>query len=309
MHVPVLAKEVISYLSLQPGSKVIDCNVGSGGHAKKILSKLGLSGRLLGIDRDASAIKVARKTLHDYAGQVTLVQDSFAHLSDIALAKDFTDVRGILFDLGLSSLQLDTPGRGFSWRRSEPLDMRMDITQGLTAAELIRDSSEEDLARIFQEYGEVTFAKRLAQAIVRERKQKHLNTTVDLAELVSSVAPGRERSNNRHPATKVFQALRIAVNDELNQLRNALPQALNLLRPGGRLVVISFHSLEDRIVKNFLRDESRDCICETELPVCRCRHRAQVEILTKKPVTPTADEVRINPRSRSAKLRAAAKIK
>jgi len=308
MHVPVLLNEVIEYLSLQPGAKVIDCNVGSGGHAKKILTKLGLSGRLLGIDRDAMAIKTAAKQLSRYQKQLDLVQANFDNLSEIALAHDFTDVNGILFDLGLSSMQLDAEGRGFSWRRDEPLDMRMDQGQGLSAAELIKDSSENDLVKIFSEYGEVRFAKSLARAIVAARQTHRLDSTQQLADLIADVAPSRSRGRV-NPATQAFQALRIAVNDELNQLKRALPQALHLLKPGGRLVVISFHSLEDRIVKNFFRQESKDCVCSDELPVCRCDHRQQLKILNKKPVIPKESEIKINPRSRSAKLRVAEKLK
>jgi len=293
---------------LQPGAKVIDCNVGSGGHAKKILTKLGLSGRLLGIDRDAMAIKTAAKQLSRYQKQLDLVQANFDNLSEIALAHDFTDVNGILFDLGLSSMQLDAEGRGFSWRRDEPLDMRMDQGQGLSAAELIKDSSENDLVKIFSEYGEVRFAKSLARAIVAARQTHRLDSTQQLADLIADVAPSRSRGRV-NPATQAFQALRIAVNDELNQLKRALPQALHLLKPGGRLVVISFHSLEDRIVKNFFRQESKDCVCSDELPVCRCDHRQQLKILNKKPVIPKESEIKINPRSRSAKLRVAEKLK
>jgi 16S rRNA (cytosine1402-N4)-methyltransferase len=309
MHIPVLINEVISYLALQPGAKIIDCNIGAGGHAKKIIAKLGLSGRLLGIDRDAAALKSARDHLAAELPQVKLVNDSFQNLSDIALANDFTEVNGIIFDLGLSSMQLDSPGRGFSWRRDELLDMRMDKSQGLTAAELIASSSADDLVQIFSDYGEVRFSKSLAAKIVQSRETNPITTTGALEKIVLAVAPPNRNRSRLHPATQVFQALRIAVNDELNQLRKTLPQALNLLRPGGRLLVISFHSLEDRIVKNFFREESKDCICEVALPVCRCEHTATLKILTKKPVTPSVAEVRANPRARSAKLRVAEKIK
>lgn len=309
MHIPVLVNEVISYLALQPGDKIIDCNVGAGGHAKKIIAKLGLSGRFLGIDRDAAALKIACDHLAPQLTRVKLVKDTFVNLSDVALANDFTEVDGILFDLGLSSMQLDSPGRGFSWRRDEPLDMRMDKSQGLTAAELIASSSEEDLVNIFSGYGEVRFAKSLANKIIAGRDKKPITTTGALEKIVWEVAPIRRGRSRIHPATQVFQALRIAVNDELKQLRKTLPQAVHLLRPGGRLLVISFHSLEDRIVKNFFRQESKDCICDPTLPVCRCQHQTTLKILTKKPVIPTASEIRANPRARSAKLRVAEKIK
>ncbi|MFC1721891.1 16S rRNA (cytosine(1402)-N(4))-methyltransferase RsmH [Patescibacteria group bacterium] len=308
MHVPVMVKEVLEYLSLKPGAKVIDCNIGEGGHAIEIIKNIGLSGRLLGIDRDTEAINSAGDNLTSVRSQVTLVHDEFINLSEIGLANDFTDVSGILFDLGLSGRQIETPGRGFSWRRDEPLDMRMDQSQGLTAAELIQASSEEDLIKVFREYGEVQFASRLVKEMVKRRGKQRIVTTKDLAKLATEVAPQRTGNYRIHPATTVFQALRIAVNAELKQLSDALPQALSLLKSGGRIVIISFHSLEDRIVKNWLRQEAKDCICPNEIPVCRCEHQAQLKILTKHPVIPSVDDLKENPRARSAKLRAGEKI-
>lgn len=308
MHLPVMVKEVIKYLDLKPGTKIIDCNIGEGGHSKEIIKRIGRGGRLLGIDRDREAIASARKNLSKFESQIKFVNGSFDSLSEIALSNDFTDVSGILFDLGLSSRQIETPGRGFSWRRDETLDMRMDQTKGLTAAELLQAASKEDLINILRDYGEIKFAPRLASRIVKEREQGRLETTGQLAALVSELSPAVKRKRRLHSATKVFQALRIAVNDEIKQLTETLPQALSLLRPGGRIVIISFHSLEDRIAKKWLKQESKDCICNKEVPVCRCLHKSQIKILTKHPITPSESEIKNNPRSRSAKLRAGEKI-
>lgn len=307
-HIPVLMREAIAFLDLSGGERIIDANLGLGGHAAVILEKIGKHGQLLGIDRDAQVLAAAKQNLAAHIDQVTLVHNTFSQLSEIALSHNFSEVDGILFDLGLSSWQLEKEGRGFSFRRDEALDMRMDQSRGLTAAELLHASTEHDLQRIFQDFGEEPFARPIAAAIARREKAKRINRTGELVEVIMSAVPSKFHHGRIHPATRVFQALRIAVNDELNELKKVLPQALTVLKHKGRLVVISFHSLEDRIVKDFFKQESKDCVCSPELPVCRCNHRAALTILTKKPITPTEEELNNNPRARSAKLRAAQKI-
>lgn len=307
-HIPVLMREAIAFLDLSGGERIIDANVGLGGHARVILEKIGKHGQLLGIDRDAQVLAAASQNLAAQKDRVTLVHDTFSHLSEIALSHNFSEVDGILFDLGLSSWQLEKEGRGFSFQKDEELDMRMDQSQGLTAAELLHASTERDLQRIFQDFGEEPFARQIAAAIAKREKEARINRTGDLVKIVLSTVPQKFHHGRIHPATRVFQALRIAVNDELNELSKVLPQALTVLKPRGRLVMISFHSLEDRLVKDFFKQESKDCICPPELPVCRCHHRARLVILTKKPITPTDEELNSNPRARSAKLRAAQKI-
>ncbi|HEY76049.1 MAG TPA: 16S rRNA (cytosine(1402)-N(4))-methyltransferase RsmH [Thermoflexia bacterium] len=302
VHIPVLLQATLSFLQVRPGGTYIDATVGGGGHAEAVLSACAPDGRLLGLDLDPDALAVARQRLAPFGERATLRQGSFAQLA--TLAADFAPADGVLFDLGLSSLQLADPSRGFSFSHAGPLDMRFDPTAGgPTAADLVNGLSVEDLAQILYQYGEERQARRIAEAIVAARP---LETTEQLAEVVAAAVGGRR--GRIHPATRTFQALRIAVNDELSVLQVALPQAVDLLKPGGRLVVISFHSLEDRIVKRFLRQESKDCICPPEVPVCICDHRARLRVLTRKPVRPEPDEVARNPRARSARLRAAERI-
>lgn len=293
----------MSALAPQPGGRFIDATVGAGGHAAGLLAATAPDGRLLGLDRDPAALVVARERLNAYGERVRLVQAGFADLAAIARTHQFVPVDGILFDLGLSSLQLADPNRGFSFQAEGPLDMRFDPTQDLTAADLVNELPMDDLAELLYQYGEERESRRIAHAIVQARP---IRTTRQLAEVVARAVGGRRR--HIHPATRTFQALRIAVNDELAQLQAALPQAVALLRPGGRLAVITFHSLEDRIVKEFMRRESRDCICEPGLPVCVCGHTASLRLIMRKPITPSVEEVQANPRSRSAKLRVAEKV-
>lgn len=297
-HIPVLLQAVLSFLQVRPGGVYIDGTVGGGGHATAILEASAPDGRLLGIDRDPAALEVARERLAPYGARGILRHGSFAELS--RLAEDFTPADGVLLDLGLSSLQLADPERGFSFSQDGPLDMRFDPTEGgLTAADLVNTLSLKELTDVLYRYGEEKQARRIAAAIVAARP---IYRTSELAELIERTVGRRERI---HPATRTFQALRIAVNRELEMLEAALPQALDLLRLGGRLVIISFHSLEDRIVKQFLHRESRDCICPPEVPICVCDHRARVRVLTPKPIRPDAAEVEVNPRARSARLRSA----
>lgn len=299
IHVPVLLQPVLEFLHARPGGTYIDGTVGGGGHAAAILEASAPQGRLLGLDRDPVALETARRRLVPFGERVTLRHGSFARLK--ALALEFTPADGVLLDLGLSSMQLADPHRGFSFAKDGPLDMRFDPSvNGPTAADLVNDLSVKELTDLLYRYGEEKQARRIASEIVANRP---LHTTSRLAEVVTGATGGRRR--RIHPATRTFQALRIAVNSELAALEKVLPQALDLLVVGGRLVVISFHSLEDRIVKRYLRQESRDCVCPSEVPTCVCGHRARLRILTSRPVRPHVDEVEANPRSRSARLRAA----
>jgi 16S rRNA (cytosine1402-N4)-methyltransferase len=301
-HIPVLYQEVLAGLRIRPGGHYIDATVGGGGHARGILIASAPDGKLLGIDADPTAVVLARKQLAEFGERVILVQGNFAKLEEIVVRHGFCPVDGILLDLGLSSMQLEAAGRGFSFHLDGPLDMRFAPNQTTTAADLVNTLSVEELAGILSQYGEERQAWRIARAIVAERP---IHTTGELAALVERTVGHRRRI---HPATRTFQALRIAVNDELGCLAEALPQALRLLIPGGCLAITSFHSLEDRLVKGFFQREARDCLCPPEVPICTCGHRAALGIVTKKPIRPSADEVAANPRSRSAKLRIAYRL-
>lgn len=306
-HTPVLLPQTIEALQPKPGGRYIDATLGGGGHAEKILDMSGSTSVLLGIDADPAALKAAKQRLSPFGDRVTLVQSYFDEMGTVARANDFVGVDGILFDLGVSSPQLDTDQRGFSFQHAAPLDMRMDPSANATARDLVNTLSEFELARIFYEYGEERYSRRIARRILQTRRDTPLETTTDLVDVIMHAAPQPHREGI-HPATRVFQALRIAVNDELGRLSRALPQALDLLHEGGRLAVISFHSLEDRIVKQFMRAEARDCLCPPQIPVCVCGHTASLRILTRRPMTASAVEIANNPRSRSAKLRVAERI-
>ncbi len=298
-HIPVLFREVLAGLRPQPGGRYIDATLGAGGHAAGILTASAPDGRLLGLDADPEAVEFTGQVLRPFGGRVILRTANFRQIEAIALALGFGQVDGILMDLGLSSRQLSNPERGFSFSQDGPLDMRMDPSQATTAADLVNHLPQADLADLLWRYGEERPSRRIARAIVADRP---VTTTKQLADLVERTVSRREKI---HPATRTFQALRIAVNDELEALSQALVQARNLLRPQGRLAIIAFHSLEDRLVKRFYQQESRDCLCPPEMPVCVCGHRATLRVLTSKPVRPTAGEIAQNPRSRSARLRIA----
>jgi 16S rRNA (cytosine1402-N4)-methyltransferase len=302
-HTPVLYQQVLSALAPRAGGRHIDGTVGAGGHAAGILETSGPDGELLGLDRDPAALAQAQARLARFAGRTHLIHRSFAEMHLAAAALNWTTVSGVLLDLGLSSLQVDDAARGFSFRLEGPLDMRCDPGQPTTAADLVNGLSEADLADLIWRFGEEPRARQVARRIVRSRP---LRTTTELAEIAARSSGGRR--GRIHPATRVFQALRIAVNGELDALQAGLEGALTLLAPGGRLAVIAFHSLEDRIVKEFIRRESRDCICPPGQPVCTCGHVASLRPLTPKPVVPDEAEVRANPRARSAKLRAAERL-
>ncbi len=305
-HIPVLLKEVVTQLQPKTGGLYLDCTVGGGGHAAEILRACGPDGRLIGVDWDEEAIAQTRERLGEFGARVGLVRANFVELDSVLMNLGVTTVDGVLFDLGVSSRQFDEPSRGLSFLREGPLDMRMSRQLGATARDILRTASLEELARIFREYGEERRARAIAQEIMRERGRKEIETTTQLARLVERVL-GRKRGQI-HPATRVFQALRIAVNNELENLRNGLEKAAQVLKSGGRLAVISFHSLEDRIVKRFFLEMSTGCVCPPEFPVCVCHRESLLRVITRKPVTPTAGEIRGNPRARSAKLRVAEKL-
>ncbi|HEY7294979.1 MAG TPA: 16S rRNA (cytosine(1402)-N(4))-methyltransferase RsmH [Dehalococcoidia bacterium] len=303
VHEPVLIEETIAALAPHPAGRYVDGTVGLGGHAERLLAESAPDGRLLGLDRDADALALAAERLAPFGERVTLIHDSYERALPHAQTAGLAPCDGFLLDLGASSLQFDTAERGFSFRLDGPLDMRFDRASGKTAADLVNEANEAELADLIWRLGEEPASRRIARAIVRERP---IATTGQLARLVERVAgrPGQRIS----PATRTFQALRIAVNRELEALTAALEHTPELLRSGGRLAVISFHSLEDRIVKQFVQRESRDCICPPGLPLCRCGHTKTLRPLGRRPVMPGAAERERNPRSRSAKLRAAQRI-
>jgi 16S rRNA (cytosine1402-N4)-methyltransferase len=308
-HLPVLAEEVVEILAPAPGSLQIDATVGGGGHTERILEATDPDGRLLGLDADGAAIaRVDRRLRPRFGDRLVLRQANFRELADVAPAAGFSAVDGLLFDLGLSSQQLADRTRGFGFRAGGPLDMRFDAKRGTPAADLLATLDATELAALFRRYGEEPQAGRIARAIVEARRAAPIETAEQLAALVEHVVPINPRVRRRtHPATRVFQALRIAVNAELDALQSGLAAAMDLLRPGGRLVVLSYHSLEDRIVKRFIAAERKGCICPPELPVCVCGRNPRLRPLGK-PRTPSPGEVVANPRSRSARLRAAERI-
>lgn len=306
-HQSVLYHEIIHALRPAESGRYVDATVGAGGHAWGILNASAPDGQLLGLDLDPQALELARERLQAFGERVTLVQASYTSLLEQARALGWHSVNGIMIDLGVSSMQLDTPQRGFSFQTDGPLDMRFGPSQTLTASDIVNHWSERELADIIWQYGEERLSRRIAQAIIKARP---LDTTTKLAEVISAVV-ARNKAHGRsriHPATRTFQALRIAVNEELKAIETVLPQALELLAPGGRLAVISFHSLEDRIVKQYFRRESRDCICPPEQPVCTCGHKATLVEVNRKPIEAGEEESRSNPRARSARLRVAERL-
>jgi 16S rRNA (cytosine1402-N4)-methyltransferase len=304
-HTPVLLQETVNGLRVRSDGLYVDATVGGGGHAAELLRACGPHGRLIGLDWDEEAVAWARRQLAEFGQRAQVVRASYAELETVLMSLGVTTVDGVMFDLGVSSRQFDEPSRGFSFARPGPLDMRMSRTLGASARDLLHSASLEELARIFHQYGEQRRARAIAREIVRERRSRPLETTTQLARLVERVAGGGARRGRIHPATRVFQALRIAVNNELDNLQAGLEAALRVLRSGGRLAVISFHSLEDRIVKQFIARNSSPCVCPPDLPVCACGRRQQLRAVTRRPLTPSAAELRVNPRARSAKLRVA----
>ena len=309
-HLPVLVEEVMSMLAPAPGSLQIDATVGGGGHTERILEATNPDGRLLGLDADGAAIaRVDGRLRPRFGDRLVLRQANFRELRTVAPDAGFATVDGLLFDLGLSGFQLADAERGFGFRTGGPLDMRFDTSRGVSAAELLATLDRMELSAVFKRYGEEPQANRIANAIVAARATAPISTAEELASLVERVAPGNPRGRRRiHPATRVFQALRIAVNAELDALQDALAASIDLLRPGGRLVVLSYHSLEDRIVKRFFAAERRGCICPPELPVCVCGKNPRLRLVTRPSLTPTDAEIAANPRARSARLRAVERL-
>jgi 16S rRNA (cytosine1402-N4)-methyltransferase len=301
-HIPVLYEEVLEGLQVHPGGRYIDATLGAGGHATGILQASAPDGQLLGLDADPSAVAHARERLRPFGERAVLWVGNFRHLDNVARGLGFRQVDGILMDLGLSSRQLEDAARGFSFAHAGPLDMRLDPGRGQPAADLANTLPAEELADLLWRYGEERHSRRIARAIVAARP---VTRTDELAELIARAVGRREKI---HPATRTFQALRIAVNEELAALEEALPQARDLLRPGGRLAVISFHSLEDRLVKQFYRREAASCLCPPEVLVCSCGHQSTLVEITRRPIRPSGEEVAQNPRSRSARLRLAERL-
>ncbi|NJN44109.1 MAG: 16S rRNA (cytosine(1402)-N(4))-methyltransferase RsmH [Anaerolineae bacterium] len=304
MHQPVLFQDIIHALQPQSAKKYLDGTVGAGGHAAGILEASQPEGRLLGLDVDPQALAIAREHLAKFGDRVTLAQASYTTIDELMRKLGWTSVEGIVLDLGLSSMQLDTPERGFAFREDAPLDMRFDPTLpgSVTAAELVNTLEERELADLIYRYGEERHSRRVARYIVNSRP---IHTTGELAKVITKVIRGGDRL---HPATRTFQALRIAVNGELENVEAVLPKAVAALGSGGRLAVIAFHSLEDRLVKEYFRRESRDCICPPRQPVCVCGHKASLREITRKPIQATAEEISANPRARSARLRVVEKL-
>jgi 16S rRNA (cytosine1402-N4)-methyltransferase len=306
-HIPVLADEVRQLLAVQPGETVVDATFGAGGHARLLAQDLRGSGRLIAIDRDPAARDYFESVRRQTGVQGRLLRGDFSVVLE-QLADNGVRADAILFDLGVSSMQIDRPERGFAYAVDAPLDMRMDPSAERSARELVNEASERELTRIFRQYGEERYAKQIARAIARRRREEPFERTGDLVDTIKAAIPAPARFGDGHPAKRVFQALRIAVNDELNVLEEALPAALELLRPAGRLAVISFHSLEDRIVKRFLREQERGCTCPPDFPVCVCGHAPVLRATPRRAIRPRATETAMNPRAASARLRAAVKV-
>jgi 16S rRNA (cytosine1402-N4)-methyltransferase len=306
-HVPVLANEVRESLGVQPGETVVDATFGAGGHAMLLAGDLQGRGKLIAIDRDPTARTYFERFEKQARGvQSRLLRGDFSLVLP-QLAENGVRADAILLDLGVSSMQLDRPERGFSYSVDAPLDMRMDTSQDLTASDIVNEWPERELVTIFRRYGEERYARQIARAILRRRGEQPFERTGELVDTIKGAIPAPARFGEGHPAKRVFQALRIAVNDELGSLEAALPAALEMLRPGGRLAVIAFHSLEDRIVKQFLREKERGCTCPPDFPVCVCGHEPELRAIERRPIRPSAAEVAANPRSSSARLRAAVK--
>ena len=307
-HKPVLLHESLDALAIRPDGVYVDGTLGRAGHSLEIVRRLTAGGRLIGIDRDQTAIDAARERLASYLDRVTLVHSNFDRIGDILADLHIPGVDGMLFDLGVSSPQLDDAARGFSYMHDAPLDMRMDRTASLTARDVVNDWPYEELRRILYEYGEERYAPAIARRIVTAREEAPIETTGQLVELIKSAMPPQALREKQHPAKRTFQGIRIAVNDELAAVSDVVAGAIHLLKPGGRLCVISFHSLEDRIVKQQLAKAAKGCTCPPEFPVCICGKKPQIILKPRKPILPSQEELERNPRARSAKLRVAEKV-
>jgi len=307
-HKPVMLYEVLRGLKLKPGGIYVDCTLGGAGHSAAILREIGEGGRLVGLDRDPEALAAAKERLAPFGAGVDLVRADFRDLKKVLERLGIEKVDGILFDLGVSSYQLDNPERGFSYQQDAPLDMRMDQEQALTARELVNNLPVEELAEIIRKYGEERWASRIAKFIGEERKKCPIETTGHLVEIIKKAVPAGARREGPHPAKRTFQALRIAVNQEIENLGPSLRSAIEHLKPGGRICVLTFHSLEDRIVKDLFRELASPCNCPRDFPVCVCGRKKEVRVITPRPLLPSPEELEDNPRARSAKLRIAERI-
>jgi 16S rRNA (cytosine1402-N4)-methyltransferase len=303
-HVPVLAAEVRELLALEPGDTVVDATFGAGGHASLLAGELRGSGKFIAIDRDPTVQPYFDRFKRTAGVPARLHRGEAADVLD-QLAENGVRADAILLDLGVSSMQLDRPERGFSYAVDAPLDMRMNPRDAISAREIVNDWTERDLVEIFKRYGEERYARQIAKAIGRERRRRPIERTGELVEIIRAAIPAPARFGDGHPAKRVFQALRIAVNDELGELEHALPAAFEMLRPGGRFAVISFHSLEDRLVKHFMREKERGCVCPPDFPVCVCGHEPELRALNRRPIRPSSRETAANPRAASARLRVA----
>jgi len=308
-HKSVLFKETIEALKLREDSVVVDATLGAGGHSLAILKKINDKGRLIGVDQDANAIKNFKQCLKSEVGNLFLVKGNFSQIKNILGGMNVLTVDGILADLGYSSAQMEDKSYGLSFLRNAELDMRLDKNNKLTAKKIINSYDEKKLKKVLREFGEEKFAGKIAKVILKKRKNGEIRKTKELAEIIKQTIPKKFQKNGQHPATKTFQALRIEVNQELENLEKFVPQAIEILKPGGRLAIISFHSLEDRIVKNIFRENARGCICPVDFPQCRCGNKAKIKIITKKPIIPGVEEILRNPKARSAKLRVCEKLK
>ena len=306
-HIPVMLNETLKLLEPAPGKIIVDATLGGGGHAAAVLEKLLPGGKLIGLDWDRDSLKEASERLKPYQDAFYPVKENFRNLKKVLEQMGVEGLDGILFDLGVSSHQLDSPQRGFAYRRDDPLDMRMDMQLQQTAADLLNNLNHGELASIFRRYGEEKWAGRIASFIVKRRIKEPITYSGQLVEIVRDAIPAAARREGGHPAKRVFQALRIAINDELENLQSGLIQGIENLRPGGRIVVIAYHSLEDRMVKETFRHYSKGCICPPQFPVCRCGMVPKLKLVTRKPLFPTREEMENNPRARSARLRGAEK--
>lgn len=303
-HYSVLAEETIEYLKVRPDGIYVDGTLGGGGHAARVASRLSEKGRLIGIDQDADAVRAAGERLAPFGGRITILRGNFADMAELLQQIGISQVDGIVLDLGVSSFQLDTPERGFTYRVADaPLDMRMDVRQTKTAADIVNGYGREELYRVIRDYGEERFAKQIAANIVKARERKPVQTAGELTELIRAAIPAKYRMQGGHPAKRTFQAIRIELNRELDVLSKSLTGMIGLLKPGGRICIITFHSLEDRIVKMAFRQAEQPCTCPKEFPVCVCGKVSQGTVVTKKPVLPGEEEQKENSRSKSAKLR------
>ena len=306
-HTPVLLKEIIEHLNIKEDGIYVDGTLGGAGHSKEIAKKL-KTGKLIGIDQDVNALKKSEEVLSPYKDNVILVHNNYENIDIVLKDLNIPKVDGILLDIGVSSHQLDEESRGFSYHNDAPLDMRMDKSNTTSAWDIVNNYSQKELEQIIFDYGEDRWAKRIAEFIVLERQEKPIDTTLELVSAIKKAIPKAVRMEGNHPAKKTFQAIRIEVNRELEVLKNSIEKMVELLNPGGRLLIITFHSLEDRIVKEYFRELYNDCICPKEIPQCVCEKKREIKIITRKPIIPSPEEIEDNPRSRSSKLRIAEKI-